>query len=80
MIVSFYGTIVKSVPTNGKVAFDFSLTDAEGKNTDFSMSSDTKNSNAKRHFKYIEEENGEETGLDIILTQKGMNCKVPKRF
>ena len=35
------------------------------------MSSDAENSNAKRHFKYMEEEDGEETGLDIILTHKG---------
>ena len=52
--------------------FDFSMTDAEGQNTNFSMSSDAENSNAKRQFKYIEEEDGEETGLDIILTHKGI--------
>jgi len=46
------------------------MTDAEGQNTNFSMSSDAENSNAKRQFKYIEEEDGEETGLDIILTHK----------
>ena len=48
------------------------MTDAEGQNTNFSMSSDAESSNAKRHFKYMEEEDGEETGLDIILTHKGM--------
>ena len=47
------------------------MTDAEGQNTNFSMSSDAEKSNAKRHFKYMEEEDGEETGLDIILTHKG---------
>mgnify|MGYP001284828564 FL=1 len=47
------------------------MTDAEGQNTNFSISSDAENSNAKRHFKYMEEEDGEETGLDIILTHKG---------
>ena len=54
------------------MSFDFSMTDAEGQNTNFSMSSDAENSNAKRQFKYIEEEDGEETGLDIILTHKGI--------
>ena len=55
-----------------QLSFDFSMTDAEGQNTNFSMSSDAENSNAKRQFKYIEEEDGEETGLDIILTHKGI--------
>ena len=54
------------------MSFEFTLTNAEGQNTNFSMSSDAENSNAKRHFKYMEEEDGEETGLDIILTHKGM--------
>ena len=54
-----------------QLSFDFSMTDAEGQNTNFSMSSDAEKSNAKRHFKYMEEEDGEETGLDIILTHKG---------
>ena len=48
------------------------MTNTDGQNTNFSMSSDAENSNAKRHFKYMEEEDGEETGLDIILTHKGM--------
>ena len=48
------------------------MTDAEGQNTNFSMSSDAEKANAKRQFKYIEEGDGEETGLDIILTHKGM--------
>ena len=48
------------------------MTDAEGQNTNFLMSSDAEKANAKRQFKYIEEEDGEETGLDIILTHKGM--------
>ena len=47
------------------------MTDAEGQNTNFSMSSDAEKANAKRQFKYIEEGDGEETGLDIILTHKG---------
>ena len=55
-----------------QLSFDFSMTDTEGQNTNFSMSSDAEKANAKRQFKYIEEEDGEETGLDIILTHKGM--------
>ena len=55
-----------------QISFDFSMTDTEGQNTNFSMSSDAEKPNAKRQFKYIEEEDGEETGLDIILTHKGI--------
>ena len=55
------------------------MTDAEGQNTNFTMSSDAENPNAKRHFKYTEEEDGEMIGLDIILTHKGMNCKDPEK-
>ena len=72
MIVSIHGTLSKSVPADGKLSFDFSMTDTEGQNTNFSMSSDAENPNAKRHFKYTEEEDGEETGLDIILIHKGI--------
>ena len=76
MIVCHYGTLSKSVPVDGKLSFDFSMTDTEGQNTNFSMSSDAENPNAKRRFQYTEEEDGEMTGLDIILTHKGMNCTV----
>ena len=41
------------------------------------MLSDAENStNAKQHLKYTEEEDDETTGLDIILTHKGMNYEV----
>ena len=44
------------------------MTDAEGQNTNFSMSTDVDNSDAQRKFKYVEDKNGEETGFDIVLT------------
>ena len=47
------------------------MTDTEGQNTNFSMSTDMDNSDAQRKFKYTEEKNGEETGFDIILTHNG---------
>ena len=50
--------------------FDFSMTDDEGQNTNFSMVSSAFNSNAKRKFVYTEEENGEETNLAVDLTHK----------
>ena len=43
------------------------------------MLSDAENSNSKQHLKYIEEEDDETTGLDIILTHKGMNCEMPDK-
>ena len=48
------------------------MTDPDGQKTNFSMASNSENSNAKREFIYKETENGEETGLNIILTHKSI--------
>ena len=46
------------------------MTDTDGQKTNFSMASDSDNPNSKREFMYKETEDGEETGLNIILTHK----------
>ena len=56
------------------------MTDEDGQKTNFSLASNSENPNAKREFIYKETDNGEETGINIILTHKSTalyKCKIP---